>query len=26
MDGEDFRAYMGKAKAAHDKENGGDNN
>jgi len=26
MDGEDFKAYMGKAKAAHDKENGGDNN
>jgi hypothetical protein len=25
MDGEDFKAYMGKAKAAHDKENSGDN-
>jgi hypothetical protein len=26
MDGEDFRAYMGKARAAHDKEKSGDNN
>jgi hypothetical protein len=26
MDGEDFKAYMGKARAAHDKENSGDNN